>query len=259
MSKNTIAARSPFDLAGKNAIVTGGGSGIGFGIAKSLVDAGAKVMIVGQQEAKLQQAVAELGDRSAYQVADITDEKSVEALVQATVAKMGSIEILVNNAGNHIKKPIPEMSVEDVQTVLDVHVLAAYSLTKHVSSVMDGAAGCSILYIASMASYLSIPNIIGYTTAKSAVLGLVRGSAAELSPDGIRVNGIAPGWIETPMSQKALAGDPERKQKILSRTPMARFGDPSDIGHAAAYLASDAAGFVNGHVLAVDGGAVSGF
>lgn len=250
---------NPFRLDGKTALVTGGGSGLGFGIADCFVASGANVMIAGQSEDKLIAAVKRLGPNASYHVADVTDAEAATDLVAACTARFGKLDCLVNNAGTHVKKPYLEMSMAEMQSVLDVHVLAAFRLSQLVIPAMQVAQSGSIVFVASMASFLSIPQVIGYTAAKSAVLGLVRGTAAEVGADNIRVNGIAPGWITSPMSEKALAGDPERKQKILSRTPMQRMGEPQDIGWAATYLCSDAANFVTGHTLVVDGGAVSGF
>lgn len=250
---------NPFRLDGKTALVTGGGSGLGFGIAECFVASGARVMIAGQTEGKLIEAVEKLGPNASYHVADVTDGDAAVDLVAACTDRFGKLDCLINNAGTHVKKPYLDMSVTDVQNVLDVHVLAAFRLSQLVIPAMRSARSGNIVFIASMASYLSIPQVIGYTAAKSAVLGLVRGTAAEIGSDNIRVNAIAPGWIASPMTEKALAGDPERKQKIISRTPMGRMGKPQDIGWAATYLCSDAAAFVTGHTLVVDGGAVSGF
>ncbi|MEP1930824.1 MAG: glucose 1-dehydrogenase [Roseibium sp.] len=250
---------NPFDLHEKVALITGGGSGLGLAMARCFVASGAMVLIAGKTETKLKDAVTELGENASYLVADITAPGSARDLVRACSDRYGGLDILVNNAGNHVKKPILDTNAEDIQTILDTHVMAAFELSREAMPVMKLRGGGSILFIASMASYLSVPQVIGYTVAKSAVLGLVRGVAAEVSLDGIRVNGIAPGWIETPMTAKALDNDPARKNKILTRTPMGKMGKPEDIGWAATYLASDAAAFVNGHVLVVDGGALNGF
>lgn len=130
------------------------------------------------------------------------------------------IDILVNNAGNHCKKPIEEMSVKEFESVLDVHVVGAFALTRALVPHMKQLGNASVLFTASMTSFLGQPYVTGYAAAKSAYLGLIRGLATELSGAGIRVNGIAPGWIDTPMLRKAIEGDDERKNKILGRTPM---------------------------------------
>lgn len=256
----TTLSSSPaaFSLAGKIAVITGGGSGIGLGIAECFVAAGARVVLVGQTEAKLVKAAEDLGAQASFLVANVTEHSACHAIIDHCEECFGGLDILVNNAGNHLKKPLLETSEEDVQQVLDVHVLAAFNLTRMALPVLKDRQG-SVLFIASMASYLSIPQVIGYTAAKSAVLGLVRGTAAEAGPMGVRINGIAPGWISSAMTDAALNNDPPRKAKILSRTPLGGMGEAQDIGWAATYLSSSAAKFVTGQVLAVDGGAVSGF
>ena len=165
----------------------------------------------------------------------------------------------MNNAGIHLKKPAVDTTHAEFQAVLTTHVVAAHELTRHVAPGMVARRSGSILFTASMASLMGIPLVVAYSAAKSAYVGMVRTLASELSPHGVRVNAVAPGWIETEMARKALVGDPGRVQKIISRTPMARFGQPDDIGWAAVYLTSPAAQFVTGVVLPVDGGASIGF
>lgn len=134
--------------------------------------------------------------------------------VDALISEHGAIDILVNNAGNHCKKPIEEMSVSDFESVLDVHVVGAFALTKAlVPHMKQRGQGC-VLFTASMTSFLGQPLVTGYSAAKSAYLGMIRGMTTELAVHGIRVNGIAPGWIDTPMLRKAIEGDDERRNKI---------------------------------------------
>ena len=249
---------SPFSLTGSNALITGGGTGLGLATAQCFVSAGAKVVIVGRRETMLQQAVEQLGT-AVYRVHDITDHDGNLALIEELESKIGPLDLLVNNAGNHLKKTAIETTEADFQSVLDTHLLASYSLARAISHGMLRRERGSILFLASMASFLGIPKVIAYTAAKTALVGLVRGLAAEFSPQGVRVNAIAPGWIKTPMLKSAMDNDPQRKQKVLSRTPMNRFGEPDDIGQAAVYLSSPAAKFVTGSVLTVDGGASTGF
>ena len=143
--------------------------------------------------------------------------------------------------------------------VLTTHVLGAHAISRAVAPGMIERRAGSILFIASMASFLGVPNVVAYSAAKSAYLGMVRALASELSPKGIRVNAIAPGWIQTDMVRHSLENDPERERKILSRTPMGTFGMAEDVGMAAVYLCSPAGKFVTGVVLPVDGGASIGF
>jgi len=249
-----------FSLRGQNAIITGGATGLGYAMAKCLTSAGANVIIVGiENEEVLAEACKNLGTTASYYQFNITRTDDIPKLINKIIEKHGKIDILINNAGNHCKKPIEEMSVEDFTNVLDVHIVASFALTKALIPHMKENQKGSIVFISSMTGFLGQPYVTGYSAAKSAVLGMVRTLATEVSAEGIRINAIAPGWIETPMLHKALDGDPERKNKILGRTPMKKFGKPEDIGWAAVYLCSDAASFVNGVSLIVDGGALIGF
>jgi NAD(P)-dependent dehydrogenase (short-subunit alcohol dehydrogenase family) len=250
---------SVFSLQGQVALITGGGTGIGLAIAQSMHAAGARVVLVGRREAELQAATRSLGERASYVVHDITQLDAAQSLVDRVTKEVGPITCLVNNAGIHLKKPAIETTPEEFQKVLTTHVIGAHALVRAVAPGMIERKTGSILFTASMASLFGIPLVVAYSAAKTAHLGMVRTLATELSQHGIRVNAIAPGWIETEMSAKAMAGDPARKQKILGRTPMAKFGAPSDVGWAAVYLASPAGGFVTGVVLPIDGGASIGF
>jgi NAD(P)-dependent dehydrogenase (short-subunit alcohol dehydrogenase family) len=166
---------------------------------------------------------------------------------------------LVNNAGVHFKKSALETSDAEFAGVLQTHVFGAFALSRECGRRMvERKSGC-ILFTASMASLFGIPLVVAYSAAKSAYTGMVRTLAVELGSLGVRVNAIAPGWIQSDMMNKALDDDPVREAKILGRTPMNKFGEPDDIGWAAVYLCSPAAKFVTGVVLPVDGGAAIGF
>jgi gluconate 5-dehydrogenase len=252
--------KSPFDLTGETALITGGATGLGFGMAKCLVNAGAKVVLVGRREDELKKAAAEIGAAASFVAHDITQLKCAGAFIVAAEKTAGSpISILINNAGIHLKKSAVETTPEDFQSVLTTHVCAAQALAAAVLPGMLARGHGHILFTASMASFIGMPLVLAYSAAKSAHLGMVRSLAAEVSGRGVRVNAIAPGWIESPMLRQALAGDTVRTNKILSRTPMGKFGEPDDIGHAAVYLCSPAAKFITGVVLPVDGGASIGF
>ncbi len=249
-----------FSLADERAIVTGGGSGLGAAIAECLLAAGARVVICGRRESVLQETCERLGEGASYVVHDISDlSKADQLVVAAARANRGPATILVNNAGIHFKKSSLDETTEDEQDMFDVHVFGAMALTRAVASGMIQRGSGSVIFITSMAALFGIPEVAAYSAAKSATLGLVRSLAVEWSPRGVRVNAIAPGWIETSMSHQALDNDPDRKQRILARTPMGRLGTPEDIGWAAVYLCSSQAKFVTGQQLVVDGGVSIGF
>ncbi len=256
---NPLRFTGAFSLNGSLAVITGGGTGLGFAMASCLIAAGARVIITGRRMEVLEQAAASLGDHAFACQHDVTDLAGAGDFVSQVVKQHGTPDILVNNAGVHVKKPIEELSVEDFRSVMTTHVEGAFAMTQAVVPEMKAAGKGSILFIASMSSLLGMPNILAYTAAKSAYAGMVRALAVELGPSNIRVNAIAPGWIQTPMLDQALSGDLRRKEKILSRTPQNRFGSPDDIGWSAVFLSSPAANFINGVVLPVDGGASIGF
>lgn len=249
----------PFLLDGALALITGGGSGLGLAMAKCMAAAGARVVLAGRGEEKLKQAAAQIGGQAGYVTHDVTDLPATPGLVEKVTRRFGPISILVNNAGIHLKKAATETTDEEFLQVLTTHVLGAHALSRAVAPGMMERGNGSILFIASMASLIGIPKVVAYSAAKSAYLGMVRALATELSPRGVRVNAIAPGWIETAITRAAMQGDPARREKVLGRTPMGRFGEADDVGMAAVYLCSPAAKFVTGVVLPVDGGVSIGF
>jgi gluconate 5-dehydrogenase len=250
---------NPFSLKGEIALITGGGSGLGMGIATCFIKSGARVVLVGRRAAVLEAAAKKLGRKALVEAHDITELDEAEHLIQRVNKRVGPISILVNNAGIHLKKTAVDTTPAEFNLVLQTHVVAAFSLTRAALPGMIKRKHGNVLFTASMAALFGVPYVSAYSAAKSAYLGLVRSLAAEVSPRGVRVNAIAPGWIESAMLRKALDNDPARKAKILERTPMNRFGKAEDIGWAATYLCSPAGKFVTGVVLPVDGGASIGF
>lgn len=243
----------------KTAIVTGGASGLGLAIAEKFVNSNIRTIIIGRDEQKLASAKAKLGDLCFPLAFDLNYLNGIPALVENIAAEFGQIDILVNNAGINMKKPFTEVSDEDFQSILLTNVTSVFALSREVSKAMLKYNAGSIVNISSMAAKYGIPKVIAYTAAKSAIEGMTRAMAVDLSPLGIRVNCVAPGFIETDMSAKALNSDPERKNKVLSRTPMGKMGVPNDVAEAVYYFASDAARYVTGTSLAVDGGNSIGF
>jgi gluconate 5-dehydrogenase len=248
-----------FSLSGETALITGGGTGLGLGMAQCFVAAGAKVVLVGRRAELLEKAAQELGSAATWEVHDVTQVEEAGALIERVKSRVGPVSILVNNAGIHLKKSAVETTPSEFNAVLQTHVMAAFSLCRAVLPDMIASRHGNILFTASMTSLMGMPMVIAYSAAKSAYLGMVHSLAVEVSKDGVRVNGIAPGWIESEMLRRALSGDPDRSKKILGRTPMQSFGAPEDIGWAATYLCSPAAKFLTGVILPVDGGASIGF
>jgi NAD(P)-dependent dehydrogenase (short-subunit alcohol dehydrogenase family) len=243
----------------RTALVTGGGSGIGLAIAEKFVHSGILTLIIGRDQEKLNAARNRLGELCRPYCFDLNDLASIPAFVRKLTAEYGRIDILVNNAGINMKKDFVETTDEEFSQILHTNVMAVFALSREVSKGMVAEGKGSIINISSMASQYGIPKVIAYTASKSAIEGMTKAMAVELSPLGIRVNCIAPGFIATHMSEKALNGDAERKQKVLSRTPMGRLGDPGDIGEAALFLASEGARYITGTVIPVDGGNAIGF
>jgi NAD(P)-dependent dehydrogenase (short-subunit alcohol dehydrogenase family) len=215
--------------------------------------------LVGRRQGALARAAKKLGRAAVFEAHDITDLDQADALIERVAKRAGPISILVNNAGIHLKKSATDTTPEEFNQVLQTHVVAAFALTRAALPGMLARKHGSILFMGSMASVFGIPMVSAYSAAKAAYLGMVRSLATEVSPKGVRVNAIAPGWIKSNMMLKALSGDPARSEKILGRTPMNRFGKAEDVGWAATYLCSPAAGFVTGIVLPVDGGVSIGF
>jgi NAD(P)-dependent dehydrogenase (short-subunit alcohol dehydrogenase family) len=248
-----------FSLDGKLALVTGGGTGIGLEIARCMAEAGATVVITGRREAVLQEAVAELGDSVEYLVNDVTDLASLDGLVAEIEATHGPLDVLVNNAGINLKKPALEVTDEEFNRILHTNLHSVFALTRACAARMVARRKGVILMISSMAAYYGIDRVVAYAASKSAVEGMVKVLASEFSAHGVRVNAIAPGFIETEMSRTAMNSDPDRRDRAMRRTPMGSFGRPEDIGHAAVFLASEAARYITGASLPVDGGNSIGF
>lgn len=245
-----------YGLEHRRALVTGGGTGLGAAIAECLAASGAHVVIAGRRADVLARTAAQLGPRCTVAELDLTDLTALPAFEAA----LGPVDILINNAGNTLKMPFLEQSLADFDQVFDVHVRGALELSRLVIDRMiaEDRRG-NIQFLSSMTAYIGQPLVSGYTISKTAIDGAVRALSAEIADKGIRVNGVAPGWIDTEIYRKATQGDPERQKKIMSRIPMGHLGAAEDIGWCCAFLASDAAKYINGQVIKVDGGGATGF
>jgi NAD(P)-dependent dehydrogenase (short-subunit alcohol dehydrogenase family) len=246
-------------ISKKVAIVTGGGSGLGFAMAQKFVANGITTIIVGRDKNKLDAAQQQLGEGCYAMVCDVTNLPSVPGFVNDVIERFGQIDILVNNAGINMKKEFTEVTDEEFQTVISTNLCAVFAMSREVVKHMLPKKSGNIINIRSRAAQYGLPKVIAYSASKTAIDGMTRAMAVELSPNGIRVNAIAPGFIYSAMTDEALNNDPERKAKVFGRTPMGHMGQPTDIGEAALFLASDAAKYITGVVLPVDGGNSIGF
>lgn len=241
----------------KTAIVTGGNSGLGFATAKKLCDNGIKTFIIGRAKDKTENACAEIGPNAIPVIFDLNNLAEIPNMIKG-LAKDGNIDILVNNAGINMKKDFIDVTDEEFLAIIHTNVLSVFAVSREVVKVMKNHGG-SIINISSMASQYGIPKVIAYSASKGAIETMTRAMAVDLAQYGIRVNCVAPGFIKTKMSAKALDNDPERKNKVLGRTPMGILGEPSDIADAVYYYASSESKFTTGTILPVDGGNSIGF
>lgn len=245
-------------LEGKHAVVTGGASGLGFAIAGELVDAGARVTIIGRREELLQKAAGELGERSAYRVFDVTQTDQIPRLFRE-LEEISPVDILVNNAGNNNKKDYLDFTGPEFDEIVAVQAKAPFMLTQEAAKYMKKRRKGCVILISSLAAILGMHNIQAYTVCKAGMAALARSLSLDLSPHGIRVNSLNPGFVLTDMLKNTNLKTPERLREIENKTPLRGFTTPKDIGMAAAFLASDAARFITGIDLVVDGGISSSF
>ncbi|MEG3182359.1 2-dehydro-3-deoxy-D-gluconate 5-dehydrogenase KduD [Sphingomonas sp. LT1P40] len=245
---------NPFDLTGKVAIVTGANTGIGQGIALALAAAGADIAAVGRSAAtETVEKVRALGRRAEIISADLSTIEPVQRVVEETLDKLGGLDILVNNAGIIRRNDAVDFTEEDWNTVMDTNLKSVFFLCQAAARHMIPNGGGKIINIASMLTFQGGIRVPSYTASKSGVGGLTKLLANEWASKGITVNAIAPGYIAT-NNTAALQADENRNRSIMERIPAGRWGDPSDLGGAAVFLASSASDYVQGHILAVDGG-----
>jgi len=247
-------AMNPFDLSGRVACVTGANTGIGQAIAVALAAAGADVALVGRTPATdTAERIQALGRRAQIVSADLSGIEPVGRVVAETVDALGGLDILVNNAGIIRRADAVDFTEEDWDAVVDTNLKSLFFLSQAAGRHMIAAGRGRIINIASMLTFQGGIRVPSYTASKSGVGGLTKLLANEWAKHGVTVNAIAPGYIAT-NNTAALQADEARNRAILDRIPAARWGDPSDLGGAAVFLASDAAAYVQGHILAVDGG-----
>jgi 2-deoxy-D-gluconate 3-dehydrogenase len=243
-----------FDLSGRTAIVTGANTGIGQAVAMALAGAGAAVLGVGRSSmADTDRMIADIGGRFASFSADLATIEPVDAIVEAALSTFGSVDILVNNAGIIRRADAIEFTEADWDEVMDVNLKSAFFLSQAVAKRMLPRGRGKIINIASMLSFQGGIRIPSYTASKSGLAGLTRLLACEWAQKGINVNAIAPGYFVT-NNTTALREDANRSRDILARIPAGRWGNPEELGGAAIFLASDAAAYVHGTILPVDGG-----
>jgi 2-deoxy-D-gluconate 3-dehydrogenase len=245
---------SSFDLGGRVALVTGANTGIGRAIAAALAGAGANVAVAGRSACDETVADIEaIGRKSVYLQVDLSTTDRVQALVDETVEALGGLDILINNAGIIRRSPAISFTEDDWDAVLDTNLKSAFFLCQAAGRHMLERGRGKIINIASMLSFQGGVGVASYTASKSGIAGLTRLLANEWAGHGINVNAIAPGYIRT-NNTAALQADGDRNRAILARIPAGRWGEASDIGGAAVFLASDAAAYVHGTILPVDGG-----
>ena len=246
---------NPFDLTGRTAMVTGANTGLGQAIAVGLAQAGADIVAVGRSApTETAVMVAETGRALHAIPADLSSTAPIAGVIERAVAAVGEIDILVNNAGIIRRNDSIDFTEEDWDAVIDTNLKVAFFLTQAVAKrwITTGRGG-KVINICSMLSYQGGIRVPSYTASKSGLAGLTKLMACEWAAKGVNVNGIAPGYFST-NNTEALRADEGRNRDILARIPAGRWGDPSDIAGAAVFLSSDAAAYVHGTILAVDGG-----
>jgi len=244
-------------LDGKVALVTGGNGGIGLGMARGLAAAGARVVVAARNAAKSEAALRELralGPEPLAVHADVTDERSVEALFAEAVARCGRLDVLVNNAGTNIRKPAQELALAEWTRVIDTNLTSAFLCARAAHPHLKRAGGGKLINVGSMLSIFGASFAPAYGASKGGIVQLTRSLASAWATDRIQVNAILPGWIDTELTQQARQQVAGLHERVLQRTPAGRWGRPEDLAGIAVFLASGASDFVTGAAIPVDGG-----
>ncbi len=246
-----------FDLKGRVALVTGGNGGIGLAMARGFAKAGAAVAIAGRNEEKSKKAAAELealGARTLTVEVDVTSESSVAAMIEATMKGLGRLDVLVNNAGMNIRKPPHLMSLDEWHAIVETNMTSVFLASRASYPIMKKQGGGKIINIGSMASIFGASFLPAYAASKGGVVQLTKVQASAWAADNIQANAVLPGWIETDLTVQARKDVPGLHDRVIGRTPAARWGRPEDLEGVAVFLASAASDFVTGTAIPVDGG-----
>jgi NAD(P)-dependent dehydrogenase (short-subunit alcohol dehydrogenase family) len=246
-----------YGIGGKVCLITGGAQGIGEACARLFLEQGAKVVIVDIDNERGQSLASQLqqqGHEILFIASDIGNKVEVDAVIKQVISQHGRLDVLVSNAGIFKAAPFLEVSESDFDEVLRVNLKGAFLMGQAAARVMKDQGGGAIVHMSSVNGVLAIPEIASYNVSKGGLNQLTRAMALALADDGIRVNAVAPGTIATELASKAVLTSDEARNKILGRTPMKRLGSPSEIAHVVAFLASDAASYITGEVITVDGG-----
>src|SRR5712664_3601742 len=249
-----------FDLRGKAALVTGGNGGIGLGMAKGLAQAGADLAIAGIDEAKNASALRELKEIGVTAIAvkaDLKDEKACRAMVEQAAEKLGRLDILVNNAGMNIRKPPQELALEDWKAVMDTNLTSAFVASQAAYPHLKRSGAGKIINIGSMLSIFGLSHLAAYGASKGGIVQLTKALASAWAKDNIQVNAVLPGWIDTALTRRARKEVAGLHERVLARTPAARWGTPDDLAGVAVFLSSSGSDFITGAAIPVDGGYAS--